>query len=429
MEKTFCELFAGVGGFRLGLEQAGWNCEFSNQYEPSTKIQHASDIYTNHFGVEAHANCDITNLSTKDIPDHTLLVGGFPCQDYSVAKPLLYSEGIEGKKGVLWWEIVKIIEKKRPPFILLENVNRLLVSPVNARGRDFAVILSCLEWFGYIVEWRVINAADYGYPQRRKRIFIMAYQPFEGQPVIHCEPGAIANGFLGQAFPCSVVSVPPSYYIGTEKIGGEGMEKDFATYIHSVSEAWDRMANRVSPFKDAGVFYSGVMYTAKTEPVYDNRRLKQTLGDILANEQDVPEEFFINNLDKWEYLKGAKKEPRISKYNGYEYVYQEGAVAFPDALDKPSRTIITGEGGMSPSRSKHVVQTPSGRYRRLMPIELERLNGFPDDWTQLNGVSDTKRAFIMGNALVVGLVEQIGYVLSKVIREGSYADKRATARV
>jgi len=427
MEKTFCELFAGVGGFRLGLEQAGWNCEFSNQYEPSTKIQHASDIYTNHFGVEAHANCDITNLSTKDIPDHTLLVGGFPCQDYSVAKPLLYSEGIEGKKGVLWWEIVKIIKEKRPPFILLENVNRLLVSPVNARGRDFAVILSCLEWFGYIVEWRVINAADYGYPQRRKRIFIMAYQPVKDTSGVIID--SFSNGILEQAFPCSVVSASPSYYIGTEKIGGEGMEKDFATYIHSVSEAWDKMANKVSPFKDAGVFYSGIMHTAKTEPIYDNRRLKQTLGDILANEQDVPEEFFINNLDKWEYLKGAKKEPRISTYNGYEYIYQEGAVAFPDALDKPSRTIITGEGGVSPSRNKHVVQTPSGRYRRLMPIELERLNGFPDNWTQFNGVSDTKRAFIMGNALVVGLVEQIGYVLSKVIKEGNYADKRATARV
>ena len=207
------------------------------------------------------------------------------------------------------------------------------------------------------------------------------------------------------------------------------MEKDFATYIHSVSEAWDKMAHRVSPFKDAGAFYSGVMYTATTEPVYDNRKLKQTLGDVLANEQDVPEEFFINNLDKWEYLKGAKKEPRISRYNGYEYVYQEGAVAFPDALDRPSRTIITGEGGMSPSRNKHVVQTPSGRYRRLMPIELERLNGFPDNWTQLNEVSDTKRAFIMGNALVVGLVEQIGYVLSKVIGERSNVNKLTTTSV
>ena len=412
MEKTFCELFAGVGGFRLGLEKTGWDCKFSNQYESLTQVQHASDIYTKHFGVEAHANCDIAKLSGDSIPDHTLLVGGFPCQDYSVAKPLRYSEGIEGKKGVLWWEIVKIIEKKRPPFILLENVNRLLASPVNARGRDFAVILACLEWFGYIVEWRIINAADYGYPQRRKRVFIMAYQPF-------CDASdgnlkTITDGILGQAFPCTIVADKHSYY-RTETIGGKGMEQDLATYIHSVSEAWDKKAHKVSPFKNAGAFYNGVMYTATTEPVYDNRRLKQTLGDILANEQDVPEEFFIDNLDKWEYLKGAKKEPRISKHDGYEYVYQEGAVAFPDALDKPSRTIITGEGGVAPSRHKHVVQTPSGWYRRLMPIELERLNGFPDNWTHVNGISDTKRAFIMGNALVVGLVEQVGYVLSKVV--------------
>ena len=428
MEQTFCELFAGVGGFRLGLEESGWNCTFSNQYEPATKVQHASDIYTTRFGEDNHANCDIAKLSVENIPDHTLLVGGFPCQDYSVAKPLLYSDGIEGKKGVLWWEIVKIIENKLPPFILLENVNRLSVSPVNARGRDFAVILSCLEWFGYIVEWRVINAADYGYPQRRKRIFIMAYQPFRDGLVANLS--TVTDGILGQAFPCNVVADNHSYYIGTEKIGGEGIEKDFATYIHSVSEAWDKMAHRVSPFKDAGAFYSGVMYTATTEPVYDDRQLQQTLGDILVNEQDVPEEFFIDDISKWEYLKGAKKEPRVSKYTGYEYVYQEGAVAFPDALDKPSRTIITGEGGMSPSRNKHVVQTPSGRYRRLMPIELERLNGFPDNWTQLDGVSDTKRAFIMGNALVVGIVRQIGQTLRRLkIEKGALSNERTTASV
>ena len=427
MEKTFCELFAGVGGFRLGLEESGWDCSFSNQYEPSTKTQHASDIYTTRFGAENHANCDITKLIKKDIPDHTLLVGGFPCQDYSVAKPLAYSEGIQGKKGVLWWEIVKIIEEKLPPFILLENVNRLLVSPANARGRDFAVILSCLEWFGYVVEWRVINAADYGFPQKRKRIFIMAYQPLKDAPVVNLQ--TVTDGILGRAFPCNVISDSPSYYIGAEKIGGEGIENDLATYIHSVSEVWDKMANRISPFKDAGVFYSGVMFTATTEPIYDNRKLKQTLGDVLLQEQDVPEEFFINNLDKWEYLKGAKKEPRISKYNGYEYIYQEGAVAFPDAPDKPSRTIITGEGGTSPSRSKHVVQTTSGRYRRLMPIELERLNGFPDEWTNLEGISDTKRAFIMGNALVVGLIREIGYVLAREIKDGQYDNEYATASV
>jgi len=413
MTKTFCELFAGVGGFRLGLEATGWEAVYSNQYEPSTQTQHASNIYTYNFGEKGHSNIDIAKVDTNDIPDHTLLVGGFPCQDYSVAKPLVYSNGIQGKKGVLWWEIVRLIEEKRPPFILLENVNRLLVSPANARGRDFAVILSCLEWFGYIVEWRVINAADYGYPQRRKRIFIMAYQPFKDASVVNID--TITDGILGQAFPCNVIADTPSYYIGTEKIGGEGLEKDFATYIHSVSEAWDKMAHRISPFKDAGVFYSGVMYTAKTEPVYGG--LKQTLGDVLIDEKDVPEEFFLNDLAKWEYLKGAKNEPRTSKYTGHQYTYQEGAIAFPDSPDKPSRTIITGEGGGSPSRNKHVVQTPSGRYRRLTPVELERLNGFPDEWTNIDNMSNNKRAFVMGNALVVGLIAHIGKVIDRVIDE------------
>ena len=401
----FVELFAGVGGFRLGLEETGWKCVFSNQYEPSTKTQHASNVYTTRFGEDGHSNTDITTVNPKDIPDHTLLVGGFPCQDYSVAKPLTYSEGIQGKKGVLWWEIVKIIQEKLPPFILLENVNRLLVSPAEARGRDFAIILSCLEWFGYIVEWRVINAADYGFPQKRKRVFILAYQPYQdGLLPTH---NTIENGFLGEAFPCEVVKKMPSYYIGTEKVGGEGIECDLATYIHSVSEAWDKMANRESPFKDAGVFYSGVMYTATTKAI-NKTGMTKTLGDVLINEKQVPEEFFLEDISKWEYLKGAKKEPRTSKYTGYEYTYQEGAVAFPDYLDQPSRTIITGEGGCSPSRNKHVVKTSDKRYRRLMPVELERLNGFPDDWTKLDGVSDNKRAFLMGNALVIGVVQQIG---------------------
>lgn len=416
MKKTFCELFAGVGGFRLGLEPHGWEPVFSNQYEPSTKIQHASDVYTTHFGEEGHSNVDIAKVDPKDIPDHTLLVGGFPCQDYSVAKPLNYAKGIQGKKGILWWEIVKVIQEKRPPFILLENVNRLLVSPVNARGRDFAIILSCLGWFGYRVEWRVINAADYGFPQKRKRIFILAYDDNATQAGLVINKDSIINGMLGQAFPCEIVQTSPSYYVGTNtSICTEN--HDFATYIHSVSETWDKMAHRISPFMDAGVFYDEVMYTAKTKPLYDNRQLKQTLGDIIDKEEDVPEEFFIDNVAKWEYLKGAKKEPRISKYNGFQYTYQEGAVPFPDALDKPSRTIITGEGGTAPSRNKHVIETPSGRYRRLTPIELERLNGFPDDWTNLDGMSNTKRAFFMGNALVIGVIQRIENVLHKVINE------------
>ena len=176
------ELFAGVGGFRLGLEQASnasarFEVVFSNQWEPSRKRQHASEVYVARFGAEDHVNANIAEIPTDHIPDHDLLVGGFPCQDYSVASTLQRSGGLLGKKGVLWWQIHRILseKKKRPGMLLLENVDRLLVSPAGQRGRDFAVMLRSLADLGYAVEWRVINAADYGMPQRRRRVFIVGH--------------------------------------------------------------------------------------------------------------------------------------------------------------------------------------------------------------------------------------------------------------
>jgi len=196
------ELFAGVGGFRLGLEsintkeRESLTTIWSNQWEPSTKAQHASNVYVREFGLsqskeddcvfhrknkkgeilETHVCKDIHPLSLdakNTIPDHDILVGGFPCQDYSVAKTLSRAKGIEGKKGVLWWDIHRILEAKKPPFVLLENVDRLLKSPVNQRGRDFAIMLASLSDLGYSVEWRIVNAAEYGMPQRRRRVFVM----------------------------------------------------------------------------------------------------------------------------------------------------------------------------------------------------------------------------------------------------------------
>lgn len=172
MEKTVCELFAGVGGFRIGLEKAdnNWDTVWANQWEPGKKTQHAFDCYVTHFGKkDNYINEDIASIDKATIPDHNLLVGGFPCQDYSVART--GAKGMEGKKGVLWWQIRDILETKQPKFVLLENVDRLLKSPANQRGRDFGVILACFNDLGYTVEWRVINAAEYGFAQRRRRTF------------------------------------------------------------------------------------------------------------------------------------------------------------------------------------------------------------------------------------------------------------------
>ncbi|MDY5946262.1 MAG: DNA cytosine methyltransferase, partial [Prevotella sp.] len=178
--------------------------------------------------------------------------------------------------------------------------------------------------------------------------------------------------------------------------------------IADVSENFNK-GKKESPFKNTGVMCGGRIYTLDTLPVYTGHYL--TLGEILVEEDQVPDEFFISDEDlpKWEYQKGSKSLKRINKTTGFEYNYSEGAMAFPDYLDRASRTIITGEGGAGPSRFKHIIRTESGKYRRLVPVELERLNMFPDNHTI--GSSDLRRAFLMGNALVTGIVERIAIVM------------------
>ena len=393
------ELFAGVGGFRIGLERASkrFNTVWNNQWEPSTKRQDASIVYCHRFGTEGHSNEDIATVPTSDIPDCDLLVGGFPCQDYSVATTLKRSGGIEGKKGVLWWQIYRILNESnhKPDYLFFENVDRLLKSPATQRGRDFAIILASLSNLGYIVEWRIVNAADYGMPQRRRRTYIVGYnkKSIIGKKILSAREWLLSKGTIAEAFP---VTVTYKDLFSTFNIEGD---------LPEVSDKFNQGKTN-SPFENTGIIIGRTVTTVNTMAKYDGPKL--TLGQILLNEHDVPEEFFIpaDELPKWEYLKGSKKLKRVNKQTGYEYDYSEGGMAFPDYLDRPSRTIITGEGGAAPSRFKHIVLCPSGRYRRLTPLELERLNMFPDNHTI--GVSDIRRAFLLGNALVTGIIEKIG---------------------
>lgn len=416
------ELFAGVGGFRIGLE--GWKGKsassgfkkpidspykvvWSNQWEPTTKTQHAAEVYEKAFGKDGHSNEDISKVKTEEIPDHHLLVGGFPCQDYSVARTLNQSAGLEGKKGVLWWQIHRILKEKnkKPSYLLLENVDRLLKSPVKQRGRDFAIMLASLSDLGYIVEWRVINAADYGMPQRRKRIFFLAYlkdttiskklgkykNPYEWI----LEKGVLANSFEVQK---TALKNQDYFTINDDLV--------------SISKSFN-IKGGPSPFNNTGIMIDRKVYTVETKPNFDGKTIN--LGDILISDDIVPNEFFIKDSEiaKWKYLKNSKNEERVNKATGFIYRYSEGGMTFPDHLNKPSRTIITGEGGPSASRFKHVIRTKVGKLRRLTPIELERLNMFPDNHT--SSASDIKRAFFMGNALVTGVIERIGLTLVQFI--------------
>jgi DNA (cytosine-5)-methyltransferase 1 len=408
------ELFAGVGGFRIGLENSNsnsknFNIVWSNQWEPSTKLQHASLIYEKQFGAHNHSNEDISKVKVSDIPDHDMLVGGFPCQDYSVASTLKNSHGINGKKGVLWWEIYRILQEKKeksPKYLLLENVDRLLKSPASQRGRDFAIILSSLNILGYAVEWRVINASDYGMPQRRRRVFLFAskkdtkfYNNLKNNSV---SDNLSTKGLFAKTFP--IKKIDESMII-TKKISNDLVE---------ITNSFNVQTPKNNVFLDAGYMVNGIYYSAKVEVDYKGKIAK--LGDFLVDEKDVAKEFYIDNemLKKWQYQKGAKSIERVHKTTGHKYTYSEGSMGFPDSLDKPARTIITGEGGASASRFKHVIKI-NGKYRRLTPIELERLNMFPDNHTE--GVTDTKRAFLMGNALVVGIVEKLGNTILEELSE------------
>lgn len=408
------ELFAGVGGFRLGLE--GYDNEsnpdfykepagnfktiWANQWEPpgTTARQFAWRCYESRFGEGSCVNEDINKVLDAyengdiDIPDFDMLVGGFPCQDYSVAKPLSKSGGIDGKKGVLWWDIYRLLHLKEPKYVILENVDRLLKSPASQRGRDFAIMLSCFADLGYSVEWHVVNSAEYGASQRRKRVYIYA----ELTPQTWELEERLQDGVLAKALPIKDIDTIRSFEIPNDP--------------YETTKSFN-IGGKRSPFLKNGIMQDCQVVTADAEANYDGEL--GTIGDVIVPASEVPEEFYVadDKLEKWKYLKGSKSEERVNKQTGFAYHYSEGSMAFPDLLTNPSRTILTGEGGSGASRFKHIIEI-DGRFRRLVPDELDQLQGFPKGWTN-SGMTDGQRAFCMGNALVVQIPHAIGKEIAR----------------
>ena len=414
MDKTAIELFAGVGGFRIGLnhvegfdengkaiENGNFKFLWANQWEPSTKVQHAFDCYNYRFGGSSseNSNQDISLVDKKTIPDHTLLTGGFPCQDYSVAHSLSKEKGIEGKKGVLWWQIRDILIAKKTPFMFLENVDRLIKSPAKQRGRDFGIMLRCPADLGYAVEWRVINAAEYGLPQRRRRTYIFAYGKNTNfyKTISKNKPFDVltSEGIFAKAFPI--------------------VKEDISVKEANLIDKYEDVVNVSNDFKfgfeNTGFMIDGIVYTAKTKPVEEKAI---TLGEIVQS--NVDNHYYLNDVEtaKFKYLRGSKKIPRVDA-NGFEYIYSEGAMSEYDDLSLPGRTMLTSEGSIN--RSTHIIKDPAtNNLRILTPVECERLNQFPDNWTNYN-MPEKRRYFMMGNALVCGIIKRLGVQIEKIIEE------------
>lgn len=419
MKLDVVELFAGVGGFRVGLnhikefdevtglaiENGDWNFVWANQWEPSTKTQPAYHCYITRFGESNHSNVDINKVDKKEIPNHTLLVGGFPCQDYSVARTLSNEKGIQGKKGVLWWDIVDVLSEKKPPFMILENVDRLLKSPAKQRGRDFAVMLKTLDDLGYIVQWRMINAGEYGMPQRRRRLFIFASSKNTkyAKKIIKLndkETYLMNDGFFNDIFPINKDNI----IIEKKSI------EDFQDAV-DVSDNY-----KSGKFLTSGLFINNNIINFDVVEKSDKDLF--TLGEVVKKAQKYQQtdlsEYLISDesLVKWQYLKGLKRIPRI-RPDGTEYFYSEGAMSFPDSLDLPSRTMLTSESSLN--RSSHIVfdEYLQGK-RKITEIEAELLQMFPPNWTN-TGMTGRQRYFMMGNALVTGIVSKFEGKLRKII--------------
>lgn len=408
MDKTVIELFAGVGGFRIGLnniktikcdgsaiENGPWSFVWSNQWEPSTKSQEAFNCYNIRFPDINNINKDISTINKENIPNHTLLVGGFPCQDYSVARSLSNEKGIEGKKGVLWWEINDILKTKNPPFVLLENVDRLLKSPSKQRGRDFGIILKCFDDNGYIVTWKVINAADYGFPQRRRRLFIFAFKNTTNYAKQLLESKELEESLKQDIFEQTFKS------------------KDYTSKSNDNLNDYENLLEVSNNFKfkflNTGIMVNGNIFCCSYEP---KKKKPITLSDIL--EKNVDEKYYLSpqQIEKFKYLRGSKKIERTNA-QGKKYFYSEGAMSEVDKLDLPARTMLTSEGTVN--RSSHIIVDPeTNRIRRLTPLECERLNQFPDNWTN-TGISDRKRYFLMGNALVCGIIRKLSRPIAEII--------------
>ena len=357
------------------------------------KTQYSFKCYVTRFGIKNNINEDINKVDKSQIPNHSLLVGGFPCQDYSVPRSLNGERGIEGKKGVLFWEIKEVLEKKKTPFVLLENVDRLLKSPSNKRGRDFAIMLKTFDDLGYFVQWRVINAGDYSMPQKRRRVFIFAFKKnlkYSKKFLLNEE------NIFNNEFPI-------------EKEEKKEINLNNYEDVLDISENYNN-----GKFFETGIMINGKIYHNNLKSIKENLFSLNKVLEISTKFNKINlEEYFIKDekLEKWKYLKSGKKIERESK-QGHKYIYSEGNMAFPENVEEPARTMLTSEGTLN--RSSHIIyDNEHKQYRTLTEIECELIQMFPPNWTNI--MPKRNRYFMMGNALVTGIISRIEPILKKII--------------
>ena len=348
----FIELFAGIGAFRLGLERTGHKCVWANEWN-----EKAGRIYERQFGERPDAR-DITTIPSGELPDADLIVGGFPCATFSVAGRRT-GFSLEDTRGTLAFEMFRLAHEQAIPYILFENVKGLLN---HDGGRTFGIILSVLDELGYDCQWELLDSQNFGVPQHRERIFVIAN--LRGKP----RPKVFPIGITGQEDD------------GTHPQKSGGREGFFSD---------------ISPTLDAHYYKGGAarQYVVEQESrrdgemrVFDEGIVPTLTAQMGTGGNNVP------------YVRPVLDLGRVNKKPNGRLIKDDG---------DPMYTIT--------AQDRHGVlygDETSYELRKLTPLECERLQGLPDNFTKFyeDGtlVSDMVRYERCGRTITVSVVEAIG---------------------
>ena len=351
-------MFSGIGGFDLALRNQGHEiigaCEID---------KYARSVYAKQFpGVPIHN--DATNLHAQSLPHFDVLCAGFPCQAFSIAGK---RRGFEDTRGSLFFEIARITKEKKPPYLILENVKGLLS---HDKGQTFRTIIHTLDEMGYDAEWQVLNSKNFGVPQNRERVYII---------------GHIRGQRTRQIFPIGA----------SNKINGTSQKK--------TQGKGQRIRSEYSGAIDANYAKGGgsrtlLAWSSSGRKNYRESRIKINESNTLNTGEGCRNQSSVNYVmlteRRTEESKIIRKEMRKT---GRDWSPRRGKELIP-RNDNIGNCITAGQ-------SNERFLTDGTRIRRLTPLECERLQGFPDNWTK--GISDTQRYKCVGNAVTVPVVEFI----------------------
>ena len=359
----YFSMFSGVGGFEYGIGDRGECVGFSeiDKYAIKTYIKH----------YPAHRNYgDAKEIDAERLPDFDMLVGGFPCQAFSIAGK---RRGFEDTRGTLFFEIARIFKVKSPKPVVLENVKGLLN---HDKGKTFRVIIQTLEELGYDVQWMVLNSKFFGVPQNRERVFIIGSIRGTSRPEIlpFREINKETNELQGQqanTVKARYVAIGDRSYITESKFNAQGYR---VRTTDDVSCTLQGQAGDIGA--KTGLYAIPVLTPDRENKRQNGRRFKE----------DGEPSFTLTGQD----VHGVMIQSHSPRTN--------------DPKKGGSGPLISGEHSFTKDRTPHNV-IMGMKIRRLTPIECERLQGFPDGWTE--DVSDTQRYKQMGNAVTVNDIREI----------------------